>query len=137
MKKVLGILFFFAILFTGCTYKTAVIKYNKFNAYSQNLGGNIQYKEIAPVKSCASDFIWKDCSEVSEEALKRLQEQAKVLGGNGLVNVTWYSDESNVLTPTCKIQWGWFLLYILPGLGPWVQSACVQGVAVKFIDNTK
>ena len=102
---------------TGCTYKTATIKYSKYKIYSQNLGGNVKYKEIAPIKACSSSFIWTDCAEIAEDTLKKLQEKAKTLGGDGVIDVKWYVDDGKVLTPTCQEQWGWFALYILPGLG--------------------
>ena len=123
------------LILTGCTYKTATVKYSDYNVYSQNLGGNKEYEEIGPVKVCVSGFIWTDCAQLVDKALVALNEKAKVLGGDGVIKVSWYTDDGKVLTPTCEEQWGWFALYILPGLGPWTKKACVEGVAVKFVDK--
>ena len=138
MKKILLkslIIGITGLVLTGCTYKTATISYNPYNAYAEPQGGNVKYKEIAPVHACASGFVWSNCAEITQEVLQRLQEQAKTLGGNGVINIKWSYKNSFVLTPTCEVQWGWFALYILPGLGPWVQRACAEGVAVKFLDR--
>ncbi|GAB6045392.1 hypothetical protein JCM11957_09900 [Caminibacter profundus] len=138
-KSIISTLIAGSFLITGCTYKTATIKYNDYNAYSQNLGGNRNYKEIAPIRACASGFVWEDCVSIASNTLETLNEKSKALGGNGVIKVKWVHNDQYVITPTCVTQWGWFALYILPGFGPWVQRACAEGIAVKFIDqnNTK
>ena len=136
MKKIiLSIGIIVSFLLTGCTYKTATISYKKYNTYTQNLGGNVAYKEIAPIDACASGFIWDDCSKITSRVLQRLQEKSQTLGGNGVIKVQWFLDNQTVLMPTCKEEWGWFAIYILPGFGPWVQKACAEGIAVKFLDK--
>ena len=120
---------------TGCTYKNATISYKPYNAYAEPQGGNMKYQEIGPVHACSYGFVWDDCAKLAQNTLQRLQEQAKVLGGNGVINVKWSYNDSFTLTPTCKQENGWFALYIIGGLGPWVQRACAEGVAVKFSDK--
>ena len=124
-------------IFSGCTYKNATIDYRKYNAYSQNLGGNVKYKEIAPITATSSSFFWTDCSEITTNVLRELQSKAKALGGNGVIDVKWSTDNGWSLTPTCETQWGWAVAYIIPVFGPWVQRAHAEGVAVKFINNNK
>jgi len=123
------------LMLVGCTYKNATISYKPYNAFSETEGGNLKYKEIAPISACSSGFVWDNCAKLTQQTLQKLQEQAKVLGGNGIINVKWSYRGNFVLTPTCKEQYGWFLAYILPGFGPWVQRSCAEGVAVKFLDK--
>ncbi len=120
---------------TGCTYKTATMSYKPYNAFSQSEGGNLKYKEIAPIRACSSDFVWVSCVHTTKKTLRLLQDEAKIMGGNGVVDVKWEFGDKYATVPICQDQWGWFALYILPGFGPWVQKACAQGVAVKFLDR--
>jgi len=123
------------VLFSGCTYKNVALDYKHYNAYSNYIGGNRHYREITPIRACASGFIWDDCKEITSEALKKLRQKGQIVGGDGVIDVKWERDEEKVLMPTCRKEWGWFALYILPGFGPWTQKACVEGVAVKFVDK--
>ena len=126
-----------AVLFSGCTYKHATINYKPYNAYSESEGGNIKYKEVGPVHACSSGFVWDDCGVLAQQTLRKMQEQAKILGGDAVVGVKWYYKDFFVLTPTCEERLGWFALYILPGFGPWVQNACAEGSAVKILDKNQ
>jgi hypothetical protein len=137
MKKLtflVGISFCVGVLFSGCTYKNTTLDYKHYNAYTNFSGGNRHYREISPVSACASGFIWEDCKEIASEALKKLRQKAQVLGGDGVIDVKWEGEDGKVLMPTCREEWGWFAL-ILPGLGPWTKKACVEGVAVEFVDK--
>lgn len=116
----------------GCTYKTATISYNDFKNLHNN---NVKYQKIRPIYACSSGFIWENCSKLARDTVLRLQDQAKALGGDGIINIKWSYKDSFVLTPTCKEQNAWFALYILGGLGPWVQTACAEAEAVKFSDK--
>ncbi|AZV46623.1 hypothetical protein C3L23_04835 [Nautilia sp. PV-1] len=124
-------------LFTGCTYKNAELNYKQYHAYTLSEGGNLKYKEIGPIYASASGFAWDDCSDIASKVLKRLESKAKALGGDDVINIKWYGEHSLYTIPTCKCGCGWFALYIIGGLGPWVQTAKAEGVAIKFLDSNK
>jgi len=119
-------------LLTSCGYKTGFVDYKRNNMYSESEAGNIQYEEIGPVRGSASGFAWDSCDKTASDAAKAIYERGIVLGGNALMSVSWYGENGLVKSPTCKVGYGWFALYIIGGLGPWVQSAEAEGSVIKL-----
>ena len=114
------------ILFSGCAGDNAVLNYKDYNAYSDGIAGNHEYKEIKPLTICRTNYIWNidySCQELSKEVLKELKTRAEDLGGNGIVDVTWYPGDPEVTlsskSPVCDNDW----LKV---------HTCATGVAVKF-----
>ncbi|WGL61394.1 hypothetical protein QEJ31_07290 [Pigmentibacter sp. JX0631] len=88
--------------------------------YSQNYN-SIQETNLK-VESVQRDFIWTPCNILAEDIINDLKMRAKNAGGDTITNVLFYKDGifmSDI--PVCEKQFGWFLLYFVPGLGPWAQ----------------
>jgi len=124
-----------AILFSGCTYKNAEVNYKQYHAYSATEAGNFKYKEIGPIYASVSGFAWDECAELTSKVLRDLESKAKALGGDAIIDVKWYGENGLYTIPTCRCGCGWFALDIIGGLGPWVQTAKAEAIAIKFIKD--
>ena len=122
-KLVLAISVGTVLFFSGCSLKdtTPTVNYKAYDAYYQIESDNMKYKEITPIHACSSGFIWKSCSSLTKKTLKKLQKNAKIVGGNGVVDVKWDYDElSDGAIPTCDTEFGLRLV------------SCASGMAVKI-----
>lgn len=79
------------------------------------------YTEVGPVSARKYGFIWDKCELLANKAMDAVLDSAKREGANAVVNVK----------QDCTTAYGWFLLYVVPGLGPWVKFVDVSGVAIK------
>ncbi|MBF0239889.1 MAG: hypothetical protein HQM12_19490 [SAR324 cluster bacterium] len=120
------------LLGMGCSYQTGIVEYRKYNMYTAANAGNIKYEELLPIQESGSSFIWESCSILTSEIANLMFDRSKAAGGNALMNVKWFAENGAVTTPTCKTGYGWFLLYIVGGLGPWVKSATAEASIIKL-----
>ena len=86
------------------------------------------YEELGRVGIKTSGFIWDSCEDIAMEGIDIVLRNAQNMGGNAVVRLQ---------ISECKTQYGWFILYILPGLGPWVRNVSVEGVAVKRLPSSQ
>ncbi len=89
------------------------------------------------VTSSTRDFIWADCSELGDYLVKDLISKAKSVGGDSIDNLRFETGSGfNSKTPVCEKGLGWFLIYFVGGLGPWVQVSTAQANVIKYdLDN--
>lgn len=92
----------------------------------------MKYEELMPITESVSGFVWDSCDKVASDVAGVMFDRAKAVGGNALMNVTWFAENGPVTTPTCKTGYGWFALYIIGGLGPWVKSASAEASIIKI-----
>lgn len=131
--------FLFATILTtvtivsGCTHSPIRnLDYKNNNLYSADNSGNLEYDDFGPVFSSVSGHAWDSCSGLAHQAIKEVVAEAKAKGGNSVVNVRWAKGDHSTPVPHCVNRWGWWLAYILPGLGPWMKNVEVYGTAAKI-----
>lgn len=125
-------IFIFLLALTACTTHKGFVDYKEIGVYASENAGNLKFEDVGPVSTDVSSFIWASCDTVAKEAVRELIDMAKVRGGNTVYNITFDSDRGRVSTPTCHKRWGWFTLWIVPGLGPWMTATSVDGIAAKL-----
>lgn len=81
------------------------------------------YKPLGRVGVHASGFVWESCESLANEGVDLAIQKSKNMGGNAIINLS---------ISECTTRWGWFVLYVLPGLGPWVRSVAIEGTAVQI-----
>lgn len=118
-----------AALLTSCSHKTVVLNYQDLSVSDKNEMASSQ-KDLGEVVGKYSGHAWDSCEEVTKSAAQKMLANARARGANAVVSLEWKKKDFYVKTPTCKKSYGWFALYILGGLGPWVTSAEVKGRAV-------
>ncbi len=125
-------------LLAGCTTTTSFTEYDERALYSTSTAGNIEYVEIGPVTASARGTVFAPCDRLVGEVADDLAGQAADHGGNALINVRWINldDGSHTPTPICTTGWGWFAVFGVGGLAPWVKGARAEGVVV-YVDQER
>lgn len=118
-----------AALLTSCSHKTVSLNYQELSVSGKDQMTPSQ-KDLGEVIGKYSGHAWDSCEEVTKSAAQKMLANARARGANAVVSLEWKKKDFYVKTPTCKKSYGWFALYILGGLGPWVTSAEVKGRAV-------
>ena len=80
------------------------------------------YTELGRVSAPMSGFVWSSCDRMADNGLDLLIQNSKNMGGDAVIDVQ---------ISECTTRWGWFFAYIIPGLGPWMKTVDVEGVAIK------
>lgn len=116
----------------GCTYGTGSVQYRKYNMYTSANAGNMKYEEVMTISESARGFVWDSCDVVASKTASVMYDRAIASGGNALIDVKWFAENGVTRTATCKTAYGFFALYIVGGLGPWVKSAQAEAIVVKL-----
>lgn len=133
MKNALKILTLSIIVsIVGCTYGTGSVQYRKYNMYTSTNAGNMKYEEVMTISESARGFVWDSCDVVASKTAGVMYDRAIAAGGNALIDVKWFAESGVTRAPTCKTAYGFFALYIVGGLGPWVKSAQAEAVVAKL-----
>lgn len=130
-------LLLFSLLFSlvGCsTTSINKLNYNQSGFYSGSEGGNKKFKEIGPIVETVSGFSWDSCEKLVDQAMENTKKNIKAEGGDAIINVRWSKGDFQTAVPTCRNSYGWWALYIVGGLGPWVKSVELTGTIVKNIE---
>jgi hypothetical protein len=130
MRKIT--LFLSVALFSACTTHRGFVNYQEIGVYASSEAGNRKFSDVGPVNTSASSWVWSSCDFVATEAVRDLLDISKTRGGNTVYNIRFDSESGQVSTPTCFKRWGFFILYLVPGLGPWMTATSVSGVAAKL-----
>lgn len=121
MKKLIFILSI-ALFLNGCATKPiSNISFKERPLYATSPQTK-DYVELGKVSIRQTGFIWESCENLADEGLDSILNKSKNMNGNAIINVR-ISD--------CTTAYGWFALYIIPGLGPWVKSVDIDGIAIK------
>lgn len=134
MKKFSSTIICLSLLYS-CSHTHTEIDYKKYDLYSSENAGNQKYEEIGPVNASISGFAWDNCQVLATKTVEKLVSEAKARGATAIMNVKWERGDTLIATPNCKNALGWFVLYIVGGLGPWVQTVGVSGTAIKYVDK--
>jgi len=126
-------------LLYNCTTHKGFVNYKELGVYAHGGAGNKKFEDIGPVNSSSSSWIWTSCDTVATEAVRQMLDIAKTRGANTVYKIVFETDNGRVSIPTCYKRWGWFLLYVAPGLGPWMTATSVEGIAakIKTLTSTK
>lgn len=81
------------------------------------------YTTLGRVGVHSSGFVWNSCESLANEGIDLAIQKSKNMGGDAMINLS---------ISECTTRWGWFFLYILPGLGPWMTSVDIEGTAVQI-----
>lgn len=107
----------------GSNEKTSLYSYNNHSYQRTNIS----------VESIQRNFIWTPCDVMADAVINDLKMKAKSKGGDSIANILFEKDGVYISElPVCEKQLGWFFLYILPGLGPWVQVASAKAEVVRY-----
>ena len=125
-------------LLAGCTTTTSFTEYDERAMYSTSTAGNIEYVEIGPVTASARGTAFTSCDRLTGRVADDLARHARRHGGNALINVRWINldDGSTTPTPICTTGWGWFAVFGVGGLGPWVRGTRAEAVVV-YMDQER
>lgn len=129
------LLLFLSLIGVSCTTSKGFVPYDQIGVYASALPGGGKYKDIGPISADSSSFVWDSCDKVATEAVRELLDVAKTRGAATVYNITFDSKSGAVTTPTCLTRWGWFVLWIAPGLGPWMLHTGVNGIAAAKIEG--
>jgi len=124
-----------ASLLVSCSHKSVTLNYRDLSVTDKAVMTESQ-QDLGLVEGSYSGHAWDSCEEISKSAVQKLMANARKLGANAVTSLEWQKKDFYVKSPTCKKSYGWFALYILGGLGPWVTSAKVKGRAV-LVDKTQ
>jgi hypothetical protein len=122
-----------SIFTTGCISSYGNVDYTQHNISSSDMP-NKRSTNIT-VKSSKRSFIWTSCDDLAKEAVVDLVNQAKSFGGTSVSHIKFENGGNLEQTPVCESGLGWFLLYFIPGLGPWVQVSAAEGIVMKDDKN--
>ncbi len=125
-----------SLTLSACTTSHGFVNYETSGIYSSENAGNRKFKDVGPVSVNVRTFAWESCDKLAGRAVSELLDVAKTRGGTTVYNIKFDTGDNLVTSPTCSTGWGWFALYIVGGLGPWVQTISVEGVAAK-VDGEK
>lgn len=126
-----------AALLVGCTTSHGWVDYRELGVYSHENAGNRKFADIGPVAVRSRTFAWGNCDQLSKGVVIELLQIARARGGNTVYKILFEGDNGLSAVPTCTTGWGWFVLYIVGGLGPWVQTSAAEGVAAKVDQGDK
>ncbi len=127
------IIFIFLLIFSGCSYSPIRnVNYKANNLYTSANAGNLEYDDLGPIVRDTSGFIWDSCDHLAELVIAEVIADVKDKGGNALANVKWRKGDNMTATPYCTTKYGWFVPYIITGLGPWVKNVEIAGSAIKI-----
>lgn len=130
------ILLLVLLLSISCSHKKVILNYKHMSVTDKSSFGNSQ-EDLGEVSGEYSGFAWESCEDVTKNAAEKMLSDARNKGANGVTELVWKKKDYYVKEPTCKKAYGWFGLYILGGLGPWVSSAKVKGRAVKTDETSQ
>lgn len=131
MKTIHGSLLL-ALSLAACTTSHGFVNYKEVGVYAAADAGNKKFEDVGPVEAAQRGFFFSSCDSLAQDAVRDLLDMAKARGATTVYNVKFDSDNGLVQSPTCSTGWGWFALYGVGGLGPWVKLVAVEGVAAKF-----
>jgi hypothetical protein len=133
-------LFIAAILSSGllaCSTHKGFVDYKELSVYSSENLGNHKFTDVGPVSGDATSWVWASCDTVATMAVKDLLDIAKTRGANTVYKITFEGNSGRVTTPTCFKRWGWFAMYVVGGLGPWMTISSAEGIAATTEMDTK
>lgn len=106
---------------------------DKTSSYIKNKNS---YRTGQTVESVQRSFVWTSCDSLADEVILDLKLKANSIGGDSISNILFDKDGNFISnTPICERQLGWFIFYILPGLGPWVHVASAKADVIRFGNN--
>lgn len=126
-----------ALTLGACTTSNGFINYQDQHVYASETAGNFKFKDVGPVTGSARSFAWATCDTLAANALREMIDLAKTRGASTVYKITFEGSDGRVTTPTCFTGWGWFALYGVGGLGPWVTSTHVEGIAANLDGDAK
>lgn len=128
-----------AVTLVACSHHPiSNVNYAKYNAHTTSRSISSTFTDIGRISTDNSDFIFKSCEKIAEDTLAELINKARAMGGNAVTNLEWTTHHDlKTLTPTCEIGWGWFAIYVVGGLGPWVKSVEVSATVVNIPEGRK
>jgi hypothetical protein len=125
------------VLFASCATERGFVDFKKEGVYASEAAGNKKFEDIGPLSADVSGFAWDSCDKLATEAVRSLVDLAKARGANTVYGIKFDSKDGITTTPTCTKGYGWFALYIVGGLGPWVARSSANGVAAKLAEGAQ
>lgn len=135
--KTLALTTTIAAIVTACSTHKGFVDYKELGVFSSDNAGNQKFTDVGPISTDASSWVWSSCDVVATNAVRELLDIAKVRGANTVYKITFDSENGRVTTPTCYKRWGWFALYVVGGLGPWMTHTAVEGIAANIANPDK
>jgi len=134
MKKVMSLAVVTALSlgFSGCSYKSGHTNVDKTFFKTTKDVKEKKYEELGNVSLVENGWLFSSCDSMGTESINKLEQRAKMLGADAVVNVKWQGD-SGIQTsyPQCHTAWGWILLWpawLIPG----TSDATVSGTMIKY-----
>lgn len=121
MRKMISLIVVMSFFMTSCAVRPVNNIAFKDRPLFATIPQTKDYVELGRVTAPINGFIWESCESLADDGLNLLIQHSKNMGGNTVIGVQ---------ISECQTQYGWFALYILPGLGPWVRGVKVEGIAV-------
>lgn len=127
-----------AVALAGCATQQQTVNYTDQGLYSGHTAGNQPYVEISSVTVRRQGFIWDSCAQLTDEVLEEVRDTAATAGANRVINLGWKSpaEVGYSSQPQCVSGLGWFALFGVGGLGPWVKTVEARGTLVYVADDT-
>ena len=127
-----------AVAVAGCATQPQTVNYTDQGLYSGNTAGNQPYVEISSVTVRRQGYIWDSCAQMTDDVLDELRDTAAAAGANRVINLGWKSPSEVGFSsqPQCVAGLGWFALFGVGGLGPWVKTVEARGTLVYVTDGT-
>jgi hypothetical protein len=121
--------------FTGCSYKSGYTNVNKDFFKTSKEVKTKDYEELGSVSLVQDGWLFSSCDSMGTESVHKLEQKAKSLGADAVVNVKWQGD-NGILTPypQCKTAWGWILLWpawFIPG----TSDTTISGTMIKYTNK--
>ncbi len=136
MKKIMSIAVVTALGFglTGCSYKSGATNVNKQFFKTTKEVKEKKYEELGSVSLVENGWLFSSCDSMGTESILYLEQKAKSLGADAVVNVKWQGDHGiQTSYPQCHTGWGWILLWpawLILG----TSDATVSGTMIKYTD---
>ena len=118
MKRIAWLLMF--TLLVGCSARPVRNMSFQGKPVYEGTPKETTYKPLGRIGVHSSVFVWSSCESLANEGIDLAVQKSKNMGGDAVINLS---------ISECTTRWGWFFLYILPGLGPWMTSVDIEGTA--------
>ena len=137
MKKVmsLAVVAALGLGFNGCSYKSGATDIDKRFFKSTKDVKKQNYEELGTVSLVEDGWLFSSCDDMGRNSIQKLEQKAKSLGADAVVNVKWQGDQGiQTSYPQCHTAWGWVLLWpawFVPG----TSTSTVSGTMIKYQDK--
>jgi hypothetical protein len=129
---------FVLVVGLSCSYHRAHFSYEDYAERFPVSEFAWEGERLGEIAANEGGAFWNDCTKSARGTIWLLIDQTKQLGGNAIGEIRWIpkAEERSSGQPTCKKQWGWFLIWPVM-VTPVFMSSRAEAYAYSIPEGTE